>query len=64
MKNSKIKTLAVATLAGTVLGGGCLGIGNWQRILLDTALYAGTEFLLDNDGVFDLFEDGNVTAAG
>lgn len=53
---TKFKGAILALLAGaTMLSGGCL---NWQRILLDTAIYAGTEFLLDNDGVFDLFPDG------
>jgi hypothetical protein len=53
---TKFKGAVLAFLAGaTMLSGGCL---NWQRILVDTAIYAGTEFLLDNDGVFDLFPDG------
>ena len=58
---TKVKRTVLAFLAGaTMLSGGCL---DWQRILLDTAIYAGTEFLLDNDGVFDLFPDGDTTAA-
>lgn len=60
---TKFKGAVLAVLAGaTMLSGGCLNI-NWQRLLLDTAIYAGTEFLLDNDGVFDLFPDGDTTAA-
>jgi|GEM_PF-1767633 len=63
MKINKTKAIAVATLAGgTVLGGGCLGGINWQSVLWGTAAYAGAEFVLDNDAVFDLFEDGNTTA--
>jgi hypothetical protein len=57
------KGALLAALAGTTLFGGCLGGWNWQRILWDTAIYAGTEFVLDNDGVFDLFESGDVAAA-
>ena len=57
------KTALLAALSGATLFGGCLGGWNWQRILWDTAIYAGTEFLLDNDGVFDLFESGDVVVA-
>jgi hypothetical protein len=56
------KGAALAILSGATLFGGCLGL-NWQRLLWDTAIYAGTEFVLDNDGVFDLFEDGAEVAA-
>jgi hypothetical protein len=57
---TKLKsTVLVLLVASTILTGGCL---NWQRILLDTAIYAGTEFLMDNDAVFDLFPDGDTTA--
>ncbi len=63
MNSSKMKKTALVTLlGGTILGGGCLGL-NWRQVLWTTALYAATEFVLDNDGVFDLFEDGNVAAA-
>jgi len=56
------KGAALAALSGSLFGfGGCLDL-NWQQLLWDTALYAGQEFVLDNDGVFDLFEDGNVAA--
>jgi hypothetical protein len=58
----KTKGAVLAFLAGSMLlGGGCLGL-NWQQILWGTALYVGQEFVLDNDGVFDLFE-GGATAA-
>jgi hypothetical protein len=60
---TKFKGAVLAMLAGaTMLSSGCLNL-NWQRIFLGTAIYAGSEFLLDNDGVFDLFPDGDTTAA-
>ncbi len=62
MRNMK-KSAALAALTGVTLFIGCLGNIGWKRLLWDTALYAGTEFVLDNDGVFDLFEDGDPTAA-
>lgn len=47
-----------ALLAGaTLFAGGCL---NWRQILVDVAIYAGTEFLLDNSNLLDLFPDGPV----
>ncbi len=58
MRNVK-KGALLAALSGATLFGGCLGGWNWQRILWDTAIYAGTEFVLDNDGVLDLFDDGD-----
>lgn len=63
MKINKTKAIALATLAGgTVLGGGCLGGLPWQQLLWGAAVQQGFEFVLDNDAVFDLFEDGNVDA--
>jgi len=59
---TKCKSAALALLAGaTMLSGGCL---NWQQILVDTAIYAGTEFLLDNANVIDLFPDGGDATGG
>jgi len=53
----KKKGALLAFLAGTMFAfGGCLDI-NWQKMLWDTALYAGQEFLLDNDNILDLFPD-------
>lgn len=64
MRNKKMTGAALAAMSGgMILAGGCLGSIPWQQIIWGTALYAADEFLLDNDGVFDLFEDGNVTAA-
>ena len=56
--------LAVVSLLGSAFLGGCLGGwggGWWDDLFYDMAVYAGQEFLLDNDAVFDLWEDGNVT---
>ncbi len=55
----KTKGALLAFLAGsTMLFGGCLGF-NWQRILWDTALYVGQEFVLDNNGVFNLWSNAD-----
>lgn len=64
MQKKSFKVAALAALTGTVcgLGFGCLGNGIWGRILWDTALDIGQEFVLDNDSIFDLFEDGEPTA--
>ncbi len=61
MRNMK-KCAALAALSGATLFGGCLGL-DWQQLLWTTAIYAADEFVLDNDGVFDLFEDGAEAAA-
>ena len=60
MRKMKKGALLLA-LAGTTLFGGCLGGWNWQRILWDTAMYAGQEYLLDG-GVLDIFTDPPVVA--
>lgn len=63
---NKIKKIAFTVLAGgMVLGGGCLGGGGgwWQQVLWGAAISIGTDFATDNDAVFDLFEDGEPTAA-
>jgi len=55
---NKTKGAALAAAAGSMMMfGGCLDL-NWQRLIWDTAIYAAQEFVLDNDGVFDLFEGG------
>ncbi|RJP34808.1 MAG: hypothetical protein C4547_10395 [Phycisphaerales bacterium] len=59
MGKKSFKNAALALLCGgMLLGSGCLG--NWQQWLIAGALQQGFEFLLDNDSVFDLWEDGNV----
>jgi hypothetical protein len=47
----------VVLLAFAVMGlnSGCLGSGWWSRALVDTALYVGQSFVLDNANVFELF---------
>jgi len=61
MKKRTLAFLCGMGLAGgVVFAGGCgFGFGgwNWQRILWDVATNVGTEFVLDNDGIFDLFQD-------
>ena len=52
--------LAVVGLMGSAFLHGCLwGGGWWDDIFYDLAIYSADEFLLDNDAVFDLWEDGN-----
>ena len=62
MRKRTMKGAALAALAGTILGfGGCLGMDTWWgRILWDGALNVGWNYVLDNDAVYDLFEDGTV----
>ncbi len=58
----KSKRIALAVLAGGMMFHlGCLGglLGQMWRAV---PLYAALEFVSDNDGVFDLFEAGNVAA--
>ena len=59
-KSTTLKLFAL--VAGTVclpfIGGGCLG-----RLFSSALTNTAVEYLLDNDAVFDLFEDGNVAAA-
>ena len=58
-----IKFAAIMCAGGTLFacwGGGCLGGGSLKwlgPIALDAAEFAAFEFLLDNDAVFDLFQD-------
>lgn len=65
MSKKTFKGLAVAAVLGVVFQfGGCLG-GNWFRqTLWDTVNYVGIEYVLDNDMVFDLFEDDGNNVAG
>jgi hypothetical protein len=62
MRNKRMKSVALIVLCGMVFGGwwGCLGLGSWPgRIIWDGALDQGWDLVLDNDGVYDSFEDGN-----
>ncbi len=64
MRKNTLKVAMVGLLAGTVFQFGCLNIGGlWKSFITAAPIYALMEFVLDNDGVFDLFEDGNVAAA-
>lgn len=57
-KNSKIVALVLA--AGTLFQ---FGFCNLQQLAYNFATAALIEFVTDNDGVFDLFEDGAEAAA-
>ncbi len=62
MVKKALKGTVLAVTAGSVMAfGGCLSGDIVRTMVPGAALYAGLEFLLDNDGVIDLFEDGNVT---
>jgi hypothetical protein len=55
------KGVLIALLGGTMLQfGGCF---NLRWLLQSVVPAAAVEFVIDNDAVFDLFEDGNVPAA-
>lgn len=56
------KGALVLMLGGSTLFGGCLG-GWWNAALQGIPGTLLTEFLTDNDGFFDLFEDGGTAAA-
>lgn len=61
MKSKTFKGIALATMVGTLFQlGGCI---NLNTLLRSAVYYAALEFVTDNDGIFDLFESGNVTAA-
>jgi hypothetical protein len=59
----RTKGAVVALLAFVVMGlsSGCLGNGWWSKALVDTALYVGQKFLLDNNGVFNIFSTNDTT---
>ncbi|MHC4091455.1 MAG: hypothetical protein ACYSVY_14490 [Planctomycetota bacterium] len=57
MGKKMLKYGALVATGGMILQfGGCLG-GNWQNLAWSAVTYAGLEFVTDNDGVFDLFQD-------
>jgi len=59
MQNTK--KAALAAIAGTtMMFGGCI---NWEQLLISAATTSAIEFVLDNDNIFDLFEDGGAAAA-
>lgn len=62
MSKNKMKVAAMAVLCGSVLQfGGCFGFGGgnnfFGRIVTATVAGVVSDFLTDNDGVFDLFQD-------
>ena len=61
MKKNTMKAAALAAAAGCLLQFGCLNLGSWWgKALYDGALHTAWDFVLDNDGVYDLWEDGAV----
>jgi len=69
MGKKMMKSAALVALMGTCfhsVGCGNLGgLGKWFYGLVASAVpYVGWEFVLDNDGVFDLFEDDGNNVAG
>lgn len=60
MAKNWLKGAAIAGVGGSMLLlDGCLSwdSGFWRRALWGVGVGAGVEFLTDNDGVFDLFQD-------
>ena len=54
-----IRSAGFAVLLGSIFAfNGCLSADFFKRTLESTVTYGALEFLTDNDGVFDLFEDG------
>jgi hypothetical protein len=61
MSKKTIKVASIGILAGMMFQfGGCLNV---RSILTAVPAYLALEFVSDNDGIFDLFESGNVAAA-
>lgn len=67
----KSKRIVRATLFAAMIGTsfqffGCLSAGDsfWTRAFWTTVGFTSFEFVTDNDAVLDIFEDGNVGAAG
>lgn len=59
MKKMK-KAACLAVMGGALLQFGGCGLGSWLnpgRLVQSLIPYAGLEFLTDNDGIFDLFQD-------
>ncbi|NOX58093.1 MAG: hypothetical protein GXP29_04450 [Planctomycetes bacterium] len=58
-KKKVTRSAAVALLLGTAtFFNGCLSADFFKRTLEATVTQTALEFLLDNDAVIDLFEDG------
>jgi hypothetical protein len=63
MSRKVLKSAALLLVLGSVFQfGSCLG-GDWWRLgLRNAATYTALEFVLDNNGVIDLFSDGATQA--
>ena len=58
MRKKSLKAAALAAVTGAVLGCGCLNLDSWWgKIVWDGVLDVGWDYVLDNDGVYDLVED-------
>ena len=57
------KSALLVLLGGTMFFGSCLGGLGWKQVAWTAAVSVGTQFLTDNNGVFDLFDDGSTEAA-
>ena len=63
-KRKLIKGGLLAAACGSLLPGwGCLDSIPWQQVFYYGLAYTGFEFFLDNDAVFDLFQDDFGTGA-
>ena len=62
MRKNMLKVGVITLLAGTVFQFGCLNT-LFSTFIQAAPVYGLMEFVLDNDAIFDLFEDGNVAAA-
>ncbi|MBN1514094.1 MAG: hypothetical protein JXB13_18905 [Phycisphaerae bacterium] len=67
MMGKTTKVLALVATAGLTFGGCmpscCCGLPNFCQVMWGVALNAVTEFVWDNDAVFDLFQDDFGTGA-
>jgi hypothetical protein len=57
-KKIRWSLITVTLLGSTMVFNGCLSADFFKRTLEVAVTHGALEFLLDDDGVFDLFEDG------
>ncbi|MHC5112788.1 MAG: hypothetical protein ACYTHJ_23280 [Planctomycetota bacterium] len=55
-----MRKIKLAVVGATASMGGCIAGGWWWDFLWNAAINVGTDFVTDNDAVFDIWEDGNV----
>jgi hypothetical protein len=62
MRKKSLKAAALAALGGMIFQFcGCLSLDSWWgRVVYDGVLDVAWEYLLDQDTIYDLWEDGNV----